>query len=386
MNKAISTSVESDETEVRNNLAELRQKRGISAAQLASMIGVSRQSIYAMESGSYVPNTVIALKLAKVLSVTVEDIFVLQEGSSSNQTVEAELLSPVSPGRKVQCGQPVHLCNVHGRLIAVPAESDSWSLPTADGVVVGGASPAKVQVEILGGEDKGLDKRLLLAGCDPSAPVLGRHLRKQGIDLVVVYQNSSQSLELLKQGVVHLAGTHITEGDKEASELTAIRKIFVRQQIEVIRYALWEEGMVIPEGNPKEIQGVEDLTRRNIKIVNREPGAGCRVLLDSLLKRFGVSPKSVRGYEHIELGHIPAAKLVQAGEADCCISTRATARGLGLGFIPLTSKWYDIVLHKKSLDLPSVQALLQTLRQTTFRREMEGLWGYDMHSAGTLLT
>lgn len=337
-----------------------------------------------MESGSYVPNTLIALKLAKVLAVSVEEIFQLQETPSSTRTIEAELLAPVTANHKVQCGQPIHLCDVHERLIAVPAESDSWSLPVADGVVVG-SSGTRVQVEIPGEEEKEPDKRLLLAGCDPSAPVLGRHLRKQGIDLVVVYQNSSQSLELLKQGFVHLAGTHIAEGDKEASELTAIRKVFARHHIEVIRYALWEEGLLTSKGNPKEIRGIEDLTRRNIKIVNREPGAGCRVLLDTQLKRVGISPKSVRGYEHIELGHIPAARQVLSGEADCCISTRATARGLGLGFIPLTSKWYDLVLYKKSLELPSIQALLQTICHPVFRREMEGLWGYDMHSAGTLL-
>jgi len=372
--------------EVRNNLAALRQKRGLAAAQLAAAVGVSRQSIYAMESGSYIPNTVIALKLAQILAVRVEDIFHLQEPVLSSPSVEAELLPLPPDGRKILRGQPLHLCDVHGRLVAVPSESDSWSLPAADAVAVADASgDDKVQAEILG-EEKGIEKRLLLAGCDPSAPVLGRYLQKHGVDLVVVYQNSSQSVELLKQGVIHLAGTHIAEGDKGASELSAMRKAFGKQPIEVIRYALWEEGIVVREGNPKGIHGIEDFTRKTIKIVNREAGAGCRLLLDSQLKRQGISSKSIRGYDHVELGHLPAARQVQIGEADCCISTRATARVLGLDFIPLVSKWYDLVLLKSSLELASIQLLLQVLCQPAFRRELEGLWGYDMRSAGMLLS
>lgn len=372
--------------EVRNHLAALRQKRGLSAAHLAAAVGVSRQSIYAMEAGSYVPNTAIALKLAHILGVRVEDIFLLHETSTTPPSVEAELLPLPPDGRKVLRGQPLHLCDVHGRLVAVPSESDSWSLPAADAVAVTDASSDdRVQAEILG-EDKGIEKRLLLAGCDPSAPVLGRYLQKHGVDLVVVYQNSSQSVELLKQGVIHLAGTHIAEGDKGASELAAMRKSFGRQPIEIIRYALWEEGIVVREGNPKNIQSIEDLTRKNVKIVNREAGAGCRLLLDSQLKRFGISHKSIRGYDQVELGHLPAARRVQEGEADCCISTRATARVLGLDFVPLVSKWYDLVLFKPTLELPSVQLLIQVLSQSAFRRELEGLWGYDMRSAGALLS
>lgn len=376
------------EAEVTNRLADLRQKRGLSASQLASMVGVSRQSIYAMESGSYVPNTVIALKLAQILAVTVEDIFLLQERSSSTKETEAELLTRITGTTSLQAGHPLHLCDVHGRLVAVPSESDSWSLPIADAIFIDSLEEdqhsGKVKVEILN-EEQSLEKRILLAGCDPSAPVLGRYLQKHGIDLVVSYQNSSQSLELLKQGLVHVAGTHITEGEKEAAELAAMRRSFREEPIAVIRYALWEEGIVVAKENPRKIQGIADFSRKNVKIVNREPGAGCRVLLDEHLKKLGISTRAVRGYGHIEWGHLPAARHVQTGEADCCISTRATAKVLGLEFIPLVSKWYDLVFLKKTLALPSAQALLQTLTHSPFRRELEGLWGYDMRSAGTEL-
>jgi molybdate-binding protein/DNA-binding XRE family transcriptional regulator len=370
--------------EVRNSLGELRSKRHLSAAQLASSVGVSRQTIYAMEAGSYVPNTVVALKLARALTVNVEDIFGLEEKATQPiQTAEVELLSPSSQDWSAQPGQPLHLCRVGNRLIGVPAESSTWGLPAADALIVDTVQgrAVKVKVQILEDHYK-TEKRLLLAGCDPSAPVLACHLQRQGISLVISYQNSSRSLTLLKQGVVHVAGMHLAEGEADVSDLAIIRKLFGKQSPEIVRYALWEEGMVVAPGNPKRIHGIRDLTRTEVSITNREPGAGCRLLLEALLERAGIGSKAVKGYERIALGHLPAARQVREGESDCCISTRATARALGLHFIPLVRKRYDLVFRKSYAKLPQVEGLIETLGHAAFRRELETLWGYDAKTAG----
>ena len=321
--------------------------------------------------------------------MTVEELFLLKaEKPRPLQTAEVELIPLVSRDWTLQPGQPLHLCRVGNRIVAVPAESGTWGLPAADALVLEPAGSAKrstsVKVQILADDYKS-EKRLLLGGCDPSAPVLARHLQPRGVGLVVTYQNSSRSLELLKQGVIHVAGVHFAEGESDMSDLVAIRKMFGKQPVEVVRYALWEEGIVTAPGNPKTIKGVADLAREDVTLVNREPGAGCRLLLDSLLKRAGINSAAVKGYDKVALGHLPAARCVQDGEADCCISTRAASRVLGLAFLPLVSKRYDLVVRRSYAKLPQVEALFETLGHATFRRELESLWGYDLKASGNHL-
>jgi len=142
---------------------------------------------------------------------------------------------------------------------------------------------------------------------------------------------------------------------------------------------------VLAPGNPKSIRSVADLARRDIGIVNREPGAGSRILLDTHLHRLGLAGQNVRGYDRLAAGHLPAAWQVRSGDADCCIATRAAARVFGLDFIPLASERYDLAIRRRHLDYPPVVALLDTLNRASFRRELEGLGGYDTSAAGRRL-
>jgi putative molybdopterin biosynthesis protein len=153
----------------------------------------------------------------------------------------------------------------------------------------------------------------------------------------------------------------------------------------VISYAIWQEGIVIARGNPKGIKGIVDLARKDVTIVNREPGSGSRFLLDSYLQRFGIESRMVKGYQEIASGHLPAAWQVKNGLADCCLATKTAACVFGLDFLPLQSERYDLILHKRNLNHPSVQVLLDTLGRTSFRRELEGLGGYDTRIAGDRL-
>jgi putative molybdopterin biosynthesis protein len=123
------------------------------------------------------------------------------------------------------------------------------------------------------------------------------------------------------------------------------------------------------------------LAAPRVTIANRQPGAGSRHLLDSQLRALGIGGSNIRGYDRIADGHLPAARLVKAGEADCCLATAATARMLGLDLIPLASTRYDLVVRRQHLDLPQVQALLDTLAQAAFRREMY-FGGYDATQSG----
>ncbi|HXM40054.1 MAG TPA: substrate-binding domain-containing protein [Bryobacteraceae bacterium] len=373
-----------DNRNIANHLTAHRQKRGLSAAELAQRAGIGRQTVYAIESGSYMPNTAVALRLARTLEVKVEDLFSLPSDAPAAPlpTEQVTLLpQPDAP----RAGDPMQLCRVDRRTIASSPSPVPWYLPTADAVLVDApvqaAKPAKGAVQLFHREYDPAS-RILVAGCDPGVSVLARHVLRAGVELVVAPRNSSQALMLLKQGLVHVAGTHLRDEASGESNLPAIHRLFARNSVAVVALAVWEEGLVLAPGNPKSVHSVADFARRDVRIVNREPGAGSRILLDAHLDRLGLAGRKVRGYDRLAGGHLPAAWQVRAGDADCCIATRAAARVFGLDFIPLASERYDLAIRRQHLDYPPVAALLDTLNRASFRRELEGLGGYDASAAG----
>lgn len=344
------------DTPIVNSLEALREKRGLSAAALAALVGVSRQTIYAIEAGTYVPNTVTSLQLARALGVSVEDLFSLP--ATANET-RVEAVTPLS----AVPGQPVQLCRIDERLVATAPSAFPWFLPPSDAIMT-----SKTRARIA---DPSVDfsNRLLIAGCDPAISVLARHMQSSGVELILAHRNSTQALALLKSGSVHVAGTHL-----QANTFPKDSAVF--------SYAVWEEGIVTANGNPKGVRGVEDFSRKDIKIVNREAGAGSRILLDAQLKRLTISPDQADGYQTIVSGHLAAASEVRTGTADCCIATRAAARAFGLDFIPLLTERYDFAIQRRHLDLPAIQTLLNTLNRAGFRRELDYAGGYDTRASG----
>jgi putative molybdopterin biosynthesis protein len=377
------SGIENKLPRVENKLGILRQKRGIPAARLAKSAGVTRQTIYAMEAGSYIPNTAVALRLAKALDATVEDLFALPDETPAVEarTEQAVLLGGSgSPAP----GQPVELARVDKRLLASVPSPMPWYFPASDAVISSKPQGSKANVQIFDAEED-FRNRILIAGCDPGISVLARHVQAAGVELVLAHRNSSQALELLREGSVHVAGTHLRDEASGESNLPEIGRMFSKGAVAVISFAVWEEGVVTASGNPKTIRGIGDLSRRDVTIVNREKGAGSRALLDAHLKRLRIETRNVKGYDRVAPGHLAAAWQVYSGAADACIATRAAARLFGLGFVPLVSERYDLAIRRQHLDLPGVVALLDTLNRSTYRRELESLGGYDAKAAGERL-
>jgi molybdate-binding protein/DNA-binding XRE family transcriptional regulator len=370
--------------EIENNLAALRQRRGLSAAWLAKSAGISRQTIYAMEAGSYVPNTAVALRLARALEVRMEDLFSLTDESPlPDLPSEDVVLLPGSDA--LEPGQPVQLCRVDKRLMASAASPAPWYLPASDAIVAGNAAEGrKTKVQICHA-DGDYHNRILVAGCDPAISVLARHVQPAGIELVLAHRNSSQALALLKEGSVHVAGTHLRDEASGESNIPEIGRMFSKNAVAVISFAVWEEGILTARGNPKGIRGIEDLARKDVSIVNREKGAGSRRLLDSHLQHLKIDAQKVTGYRNDASGHLAAAWQVRTGAVDACIATRAAARMFGLGFIPLISERYDLAMRRQHLDLPSMRIFLDTLSRSSFRRELESVGGYDTKAGGQRL-
>jgi len=368
---------------VNTNLAEIRQSRGLSAAELAGKSGITRQTIYAIEAGAYVPNTAAALRLARVLGVTVEDLFHLpEEVPMAPGAIEIDLVSEDDAARD---GQPVQLARVGSRAVGVVRSPLLWELPPADAFLLSAATRSQ-RTRVRPFRSAGvLKNRLIVAGCDPGMSVLARHALKSGVELVMVHANSSRAVAMLKSGLIHVAGSHLRDEATGESNLSAVKKQFPRSSAVVVNLATWEQGIVVAKRNPKSIRGVEDLVRTDVRLVNRESGAGSRALLDAALSRLGIHRKQVQGYETVAHGHLPAAWQVRLGNADACIAPRAAARVLGLDFVPLVHERYDLVLRKPFLALPAVESLLDTLSRADFRRELEVLGDYDTHDAGKVM-
>jgi len=368
---------------VQNRLLTIRQARGMAAAELARRVGVSRQTIYAIESGSYVPNTAVALRLARELEVGVEDLFSLgREGEEAPETVRATALVPERAGLE----RPVVLARLANRLVAAPAESAAYYLPEADGLIASApAGSAEAVVRVLGSPEE-MGKRLLIAGCDPAIGLLARMAeRLSGVEVIAVPASSQRALEWLGQGLVHIAGSHLEDPTSGEFNLPHLRRMMPGQDLTVVTFARWEEGFVVAPGNPLGIRRVEDLAGRGVRLMNREPGSGSRALLDSLLEKAGILAEQLQGYERTAAGHLEAAQAVWRGAADCCIATTSAARAFRLDFVPLHAERFDLAVRREFVALPAVRAALDALQRASLRRKLESLAGYDTSETGRSL-
>jgi putative molybdopterin biosynthesis protein len=371
------------ETRVNNRLGEIRKSRGLSASDLARRVHVTRQTIYAIEAGTYVPNTEVALHLARELELTVDELFSLKEASpQSPERLSAEVLSAAPPVE----GQPVRICQIGSRWVGVPVSASPYYMPEADGVVQGTARIKGRADLVIFAKEEAAQKRLVLAGCDPATGLLCRMVEKiSGVEIVSAAASSKLALTWLSEGKIHIAGSHLEDPETGEFNLPFIRKEFPNEDFSVVTFARWEEGFVIASGNPKSIRKIEDLARKNVKFVNREPGSGSRALLDQRLEKAGIGAQRVEGYERVAYGHLAAAYCVVSREADVCVATRSAAQTFGLDFIPLHNERYDLVMRRRTAELPAARAFLDVLQRAALRRKLEILAGYDTSGTGALV-
>lgn len=343
-----------------NRLAGMRKARGVGAADLAAQVGVTRQAIYAIEAGTYMPNTSVALRLARVLDTSVEDLFALEE--EENQA-DLRSFEPLDDAFSFQPGEPIQICRIGRRAIGVaPPMFPSW-LPVADGIV---NDPRHAS---MAGEPDDAN-RLLIAGCDPALSLLARHARDNGIDVILANGNSARCLGWLREGKIDVAGSHLNE------------PITGGRAFSVVTFAAWEEGFVVRRGNPKGIRSVADLANPRVRFVNREEGSGSRRLFDSLIESAGMTPEKVKGSDSSAPGHLAAAWAVASGTVDCCIASGSAARRYGLDFVPLAAERFELVLHKRDLTKKAMQGILEVLNRARFRKQLETIAGYDVSRAG----
>jgi molybdate-binding protein/DNA-binding XRE family transcriptional regulator len=370
-------------TNVANQVEQIRKSRGIGASDLSRRVNVSRQTIYAIEAGTYVPNTEVALNIARELEVTVDDLFSLNANKlKSPESLGAEVLSAAAPVK----GQPVRICQVGTRWVSVPVTATPFYMPEADGIIERPTRKANRADLLVFEKDEASQRRLVLAGCDPASSLLSHMVEKiSGVEVVSAAASSKLALSWLKEGKVHIAGSHLEDPKTGEFNVPYLRSAFPGEDFIVVTFAHWEEGFVVQPGNPKGIKKAEDLGRKNVRLLNREPGSGSRALLDKLLKEIGLPVSQVHGYDNVALGHLVAAFAVASGDVDTCLATRSAAQTFALGFVPLHSARYDLVMRRRTAEQASVKAFLDVLQRATLRRKLEVLAGYDTSRTGALV-
>ena len=369
---------------IRTSLKEFRLARGLSQLQLAKKIGLSRQSLCGLESGRVVPGTDVALRLALVLGCRIESLFCLN-------IPPAPLEATIAGGPSaLESNSPrVSLAEINGQWIAHPIDprrSESFS-QAADGLVI--PWPRRrgrgrtVRIEPLGDMDA-VRRRLVVMGCAPALGMLAARLGQEpaGIHISWVQGSSMAALDALGRGEVHVAGLHLCDEATREFNIPFVRRALPGRAMLFVNFASWEQGIIVRAGNPLEIRGVEDLVRRRIRLIQREPGAGANKLLEQALRAKKVSPEAMRGSGSVALGHMEVAQAIAMGAADAGIAIRSAAAAFGLGFIPLAVERFDLVIPRTLATDPRVERLVDTLGSRTFRRELDIVGGYITHESG----
>lgn len=290
----------------------------------------------------------------------------------------------------------VKLGEVGGKMVALPAKRGASvisSLVEADGIVripvrsEGIEAGEEVRVELLRplSEIKG---NILMAGShDNALDLLAGEIRRRHPEnsLSTSAVGSMAGLMALRAGEVHVAGSHLLDPETGEYNWSYIRRYLKGKEMVVVNFVQREQGIFLPPGNPKGIKAIEDLARGDVTIVNRQSGAGTRVLLDHLLTEKDIAPEDVAGYERVETTHVAVAMAVSAGRADAGLGIRAAANLLGLDFLPLSLERFDFIFSAESWAQPSVQRMVKILRDPVFANAIEGLGGYNTDLTGQVL-
>jgi putative molybdopterin biosynthesis protein len=186
----------------------------------------------------------------------------------------------------------------------------------------------------------------------------------------------------LRRGEAHLAGSHLLDPETGEYNLSYIRRYLPDTEVMLVMLAGREQGWMTARGNPLGLSGWADAARPDVRIVNRQRGAGTRVLLDYELGRLGIEPGAVRGYEREEYTHLAVAAAVASGAADAGLGIRAAAHALKLDFAPLAHESYELVIPRAFYDSELLRPLLELLHDGDFRAAVAAMPGYDVSRMG----
>lgn len=337
--------------------------KGWSQQELANRAGIARASVSAIEIQRLVPSTAAALALAAALECRVEDLFQLP----GKQVASGPTWAWPLPGAEKRYWQ----AEVGGRTLLYPYEATQMGTIEHDGVVaIGGATRVKLKPR-----RETLPPTLVMACCDPAVGLLAGELaRSAGVRLLALFRPSRQALQLLKQGLVHVAGTHLSHAGQDGNPDAVREELGAGYRL--VRVAEWEEGVATAGGGDASIRS---LLRSKTRWVAREPGSGARQCLDQLL---GTRPAPRR----MARDHRGVAEAIRSGWADAGVCLRLTAEEAGLGFLSVQREAYDVCFAETMAEDPRVRALVRVLESRQFSRTTDDLPGYRAKGSGAMVS
>ena len=302
-------------------------------------------------------------------------------------TITRKLLSPMGEDEWVR----VTVGRVGERTVAAPLSRGAGvitSLVRADGIVriprfsEGVDAGQSVMVELYRDLSE-IERTIVHIGShDLCLDLLAQFLADAGRRLTSANAGSLGGLVALRRGEAHLAGSHLLDPQTGEYNVSYAQQYLPDVPVVLVTFVHREQGLIVAPGNPKGIRGLADLARPDVRYVNRQRGAGTRILLDYRLGQLDIPPEQVHGYGREEYTHLAVAVAVQSGVADCGLGIAAAARALKLDFIPLEQERYDLVIPRAHYGSDMLRPLLDLIRGPDFRRAVAELPGYDATHMG----
>ena len=283
---------------------------------------------------------------------------------------------------------------VGDRTVAAPLSRGAGvitSLVRADGIVEipagtqGYAAGTQVQVRLYRSPEEIQRTILAIGSHDLTLDLIAQELAAHGTRLSSASVGSLGGLVALGRGEAHVAGSHLLDPQTGEYNLSYIRKHLPETKVMVVGLVRRWQGLILGAGNPKGIEILEDLARKDVIFVNRQRGSGTRVLLDYQLAKQKLGPEVINGYGREEFTHLAVAAAIATGRADCGLGIQAAAAALKLDFLPLFSERYDLVIPEEHYQSRLLEPMLEVLASDQFASEVDKLAGYELERPGEVL-
>ncbi len=208
--------------------------------------------------------------------------------------------------------------------------------------------------------------------------------RSPETEIDITHAGSLGGLIALQEDRAHLAGIHLLDEETGEYNYPFVKRILPGREVAIVHLAYRIQGLMYSRGNPKNIKGIRDLKRPEVTFVNRQKGAGTRVLLDIQIRQLGIHPQEIKGYDREMDTHLAVGTAISRGEADVTLGIEAAARSCALDFLPLFRERYDLVMPRDKYRSKLFAPLLSIVISDEFREVVNKAGGYDTSETGTV--
>lgn len=189
----------------------------------------------------------------------------------------------------------------------------------------------------------------------------------------------------MKRGECHIAPMHLLDMETGEYNIPYVERYFQGEKMALIKGVKRHQGFIVEKGNPKGIEGFSSLIDQDIIYVNRQRGAGTRILLDYYLNKENVDISNIKGYEREMTTHMSVATAVKTGSATTGLGIYSASKALDLDFVDIAYEDYDFLLPYKLLEDPRIIEFIEVLKSEEFRKRVESLGGYGFDNIGKII-